>query len=792
MAEAKNSLLPTHLSDLHRIGLSDDQIRDCGFRSESDPDVWSRILNWNSPFPNGGAALCLPYYDEDGQEIDFIRVKPDNPRKNRDGQPFEVESPKGKENRLYLPPATRSKLADPTIPLWITVGEVNAAKADQEGLACLGLVSLFGWQKPRPKDEEGKRQGPHELIADFEKIEMKDRVVYFVISPDPMLESLHRAAETHLTKALGERGATVRMIALPAGPDGKPSGLAEFLHANSRDDLQNLADSIERDAQRAALPTILIDTFEYRVNAEAAQALAVEQDLFQRGGQLVAVTKQRVASPPDAQIRRHVGSPVIRAVSTSLLRERLTRCANWVKVKMVEGSPLEMPAHPPGWAIQAVHDHGEWPGIRQLEAVVTHPVFLADGSILNANGYDSGSGLLIQTPSSLEVNVPEQPTQDDFAAAIEVIEDVICDFPFKSPEHRSAWYAGLLTPLAWFAFNGPAPMFLADGNVRGIGKGMIMDVIGLTVTGRRFPTMAYTNDREELRKKITTLAVEGERLVLLDNLTGSIGNDTLDLALTSTTWKDRLLGGNKVYDGPLHLTWYATGNNVQLEGDTSRRICHVRMETEDEHPELKSDFRHPKLRQYVRCQRGRLLSAALTILRAWHVAGRPKDGLPSWGSFDEWSDVVRACLVYAGLPDPALTRENLLTTADRDAENMAVILAGMRQLDPQGMGKTTAKVVTAIHSNTVGTEGLKDAILELCGEVCPRALAGRFRHYRRRNFGGFILDNEGQDRTKTTLWVVRDTRQRNQATGTAPASPASPADDYSYAGDDGDAGAIPF
>ena len=48
-----------------------------------------------------------------------------------------------------------------------------------------------------------------------------------------------------------------------------------------------------------------------------------------------------------------------------------------------------------------------------------------------------------------------------------------------------------------------------------------------------------------MRKKITTLAVEGERLVMLDNLAGAVGNDVLDAALTSDPWKDRLLGGNR-------------------------------------------------------------------------------------------------------------------------------------------------------------------------------------------------------------------------------------------------------
>ncbi len=99
------------------------------------------------------------------------------------------------------------------------------------------------------------------------------------------------------------------------------------------------------------------------------------------------------------------------------------------------------------------------------------------------------------------------------------------------------------------------------------GKGLLADVIATILTGQRFPPMSYTADKEEFRKRITTLAVKGERLVLHDNLAGSVGNDVLDSALTLESTKDRLLGSNTGYNAPLHITWYATGTTYN-----SRRI----------------------------------------------------------------------------------------------------------------------------------------------------------------------------------------------------------------------------
>jgi hypothetical protein len=312
-------------------------------------------------------------------------------------------------------------------------------------------------------------------------------------------------------------------------------------------------------------------------------------------------------------------------------------------------------------------------------------------------------------------------------------------------------------------------MFLIDGNVRGVGKGLLADTIALPVTGRRFSTMSYTNDKEELRKKITSLAVEGERTVLLDNLAGAIGNDVMDAALTSDRWKDRLLGGNRVYDGPLHLVWFATGNNTAIEADTGRRICHIRMESPEERPELKSGFRHADLRAHVRQNRGKLLSAALTILRAWYAAGKPTHGLPAWGSYEGWSGVVREAVVFAGLPDPGETRMG--NNSDRDAEAMTALISCLERFDPTPKGVTTAELIEAVRSKDKGKEPkdpadtqlhaeLKAAIEDLCGRLDGRTLGYRLRHFARRNFGGKMIDRKGGGHGGVIRWGVSPVASR--------------------------------
>ncbi|MFO0655385.1 MAG: hypothetical protein U0787_09930 [Polyangia bacterium] len=43
-------------------------------------------------------------------------------------------------------------------------------------------------------------------------------------------------------------------------------------------------------------------------------------------------------------------------------------------------------------------------------------------------------------------------------------------------------------------------------------------------------------------------------------------------------------------------------------------------------------------------------------------------GLKRWGGFEEWSSLIRNCLVWCGLADPYEAHEGLVKEADADME----------------------------------------------------------------------------------------------------------------------------
>ncbi|HZT81221.1 MAG TPA: hypothetical protein VFA26_13410 [Gemmataceae bacterium] len=490
---------------------------------------------------------------------------------------------------------------------------------------------------------------------------------------------------------------------------------------------------------------IIVSPDQHIVNDQAEKALAGDPEVYQRAGELVAVVS-------DGERKRIV------PLTINSIRDRLARNARFISRHKSKHSEERKRLHPPSWCGGALLDRGEYRHIRRLAGLVDHPVLRPNGSILEEPGYDAATGL-IYTPAGPVGAVPQHPTKADAVDAARELLSAVADFPFARPMHQSAWLAALLTPLARFAFDGPAPLFLADANARGVGKGLLFQVIAHILSGKPFPVSSYTDDESEFRKHITSVARGGDRFVLLDNVEGKFGNSTLDRALTATTWEDRLLGQNKKVSFPLAATWYATGNNLSLAADTARRICQIRLECGDEHPELRKGFAHPELLSWVKSERPRLLRAALTILAAYCHAGRPDQDLSPWGSFEGWSGWVRAAVKWAGQSDPGETRQFLRDQSDLVHQNMCLLLRRWQELDRDGKGLTVGEVIDRVTPGPNGSPSatlndMRAAIEHLCGKVDAVKLGQLLAGKKRRNFGGLFIDRAGKEHN-AVRWVVK-------------------------------------
>jgi len=211
--------------------------------------------------------------------------------------------------------------------------------------------------------------------------------------------------------------------------------------------------------------------------------------------------------------------------------------------------------------------------------VVEYPVLRVDGSVLLEPGYDPDTGLLYAPPTPIPLRLPVSPSRDDAERAGRELLEVVEDFPFNGGSGSVGWVASVLTPIAHFAFPGPAPLFFFDANLRACGKSLLADVAGLVVSGRQMDRISPPATDEEMEKRITALALAGAPLALIDNVVHTFGWASLDAALTGRTWNSRILGQSRM-TGSLDLaaTWYASGNNVALPPRPSQSAAQLAAE----------------------------------------------------------------------------------------------------------------------------------------------------------------------------------------------------------------------
>lgn len=492
---------------------------------------------------------------------------------------------------------------------------------------------------------------------------------------------------------------------------------------------------------------IEVNSEEHRVTAEALKALGNDPMLYYRGPEIVEVAE-------DATTGERV--PKIIPFSKSAIRDRLSKLCWFYRLVTKGDDTREEHVSPPSSTVNTIADRRHYHGVlRPLRGVVTSPFIGPDGEIVTEPGYDKRTGYLYW-PIEEFPTIKNNPTLADALEARDLLLGVIKDFPFASEEDRGAWLAYLLTLVGRPMFSGPAPMFLIDANVRGSGKGLLADVGSIIAFGRSIGVTPIPENDAEFRKRITATAKEGDPVVLLDNADRALGCASLDAVLTSDVWKDRVLGRSEQIELPIKTVWVATGNNLQVKGDLSRRVVQCRLNSECERPEERSDFRFPDLRQYVRENRPELYVAALTILRAWFMTTeRLEGGLKPWGSFEAWTEIIRGAIVFVGLPDPIETRKRLMETSDPETDAYAALLGSWSEVvayhhsgGHTGVASVTAsELLDMCNDHRSRFPSMIHALESLTGsnidDVNAKSLGRRLIHYNGRVIGGKRLANAG-------------------------------------------------
>jgi len=504
--------------------------------------------------------------------------------------------------------------------------------------------------------------------------------------------------------------------------------------------------------------------------AVAALASRCAESVYARGDVLSRVI--RTVEPGDDGIERSAAPRIVR-LPDSILKERMDEAVRWISEKKNRhGDVVRLEQWCARPIVEAMRDRAHWPGVRPLLGVVTAPTMRHDGSILDRPGYDAKTALIYE-PARDYPTVPERPTEAEVAAAYRTLLAPFREFPLPTAADEAAVAALMLQIACRYAIAGPVPMTAVIAPEFGSGKTLLARAATQAMTGHGPDEMPPVGGRRadgesEMRKRLTTVVMEAPRVALLDNVPdgSTLESPSFAALLTCGSWTDRVLGISRSVTLPHRVVWVVTGNNIHLAGDLARRSLSIQIEPGVERPSLR-EFEQGALLDQVAAEHPKLLVAALTVMRGFHVAGRPGHGRPALGMFTAWDGLVRAAVIWAhrlagGEADPLDTQGRLVGEAP-DKEVLSALLSAWQT----ELAEETTTAGEAVKRASMSS-ALLDAIIGVGAEHAGKPDTRRLGKYLQRVAGrvvhGLVFERRGA-RDGLARWGIRVTGDRPEPGG---------------------------
>lgn len=288
----------------------------------------------------------------------------------------------------------------------------------------------------------------------------------------------------------------------------------------------------------------------------------------------------------------------------------------------------------------------------RIEIYAARPVF-DEQFVLRQPGWHRDVGILVHSPE-IEPVVYEPP---EGAAAIDRLpphlRTVLRGFCFKSAADLANFLALLITGLLLTHFiDSTKALGLVDGNQRDLGKSWLVRVMGLILDGTDPPLVHFTEDQEELQKRIGAHLLEGcGSVLLIDNAKvqggGEVSSPVIEANSMAPEIALRVLGQSHNIKRPNDLLWTLTMNDTRASPDMVSRAVPVRLHYEGRTEDRV--FQGPDPIAYAREHRLELLGELAGMVMRWTQAGRP-DGSRTHRC-RHWARIVGGIVETAGLPE---------------------------------------------------------------------------------------------------------------------------------------------
>lgn len=446
-------------------------------------------------------------------------------------------------------------------------------------------------------------------------------------------------------------------------------------------------------------------------------------DVFDFGGALVAVDGARLWPMDEAGLTFWLGGA--------------TQFWRWHQLP--KGDPVEVLEDPPSKVAKPILSLGAGRRLKSLQAVITAPTLRPDGTVLDHEGYDPDTGLLLEPDGEL-VPVSDSPTLGDVNRALDALMYPFEKFPLENAGGWGVLLAAVLTAAVRPALP-TCPAFGFDAPTQGSGKTLLASCISILATGETPTIWPHTagRDDEEVRKRLFSALRSGDRCIVWDNVTGVFDSAALAGAITAPMFKDRVLGKSESPSVPNRAIIVLTGNNLALAGDMPRRVLMCRVDPQTDRPFAREFDLDPMA--YCMARRQEMVSAALTILRGYMASGAGR-APGRMASFEAWDDRVRQTVAWIGrdvapgaFGDP-MDSVIAAQESDPDQDNLRALLTALGNRYPKMWvtARDLAELV-AKKANDSGLSAVERELVDVLTDMLPRTASsrsiGRVLHFRK-------------------------------------------------------------
>lgn len=505
-------LTDAHLAELRRSGVSDEVIDSSGVYSARNVEALPEPLQWIGSHAGAFPALVFPMKEAGVGET--WQVKPASPITFSDGSVAKYVAPSHRSGAIVPSFIERRAITDATERVVVVEGTKQAlavTSVTDETTAVFGISGITGWM--------GGDNGPSIAFS-----QVMGYVVYVVPDADAATNRAVYDGARKLGEHLEQWGAArVRFVRVPGGKkagiddvlgnlpeDQRPQALRSFLGA-AKDkpatkmpkDAPSAAPAAGATTGRPAISDDVDPVFLWLSVSGAVHAAYGGSLLFRQGDIAVELgtdgTTLYAVSPDSFTVLAAHAIDVTHMTKTSTRVRALAAAESRAMLVPRYVAPLP-----------------------EIKGVVTSPVVAPGGRIVCAEGFDQETGLLVALSEDIRgLSVPENPGLNDVQHALELLDDVFCDFRFKTKYDYIRALALLLTRLTRPMY-GIAPMFVVTANVRGAGKNLLVDIISIIASGESASMQLLPKDDDEVHKLILSTLRGGQTALHLDECSDGI------------------------------------------------------------------------------------------------------------------------------------------------------------------------------------------------------------------------------------------------------------------------------